>query len=74
MTEFADDMSEIESISKRLEMTMNPSRITSRAARADSTIQWHRKEKRHINTQGNHPHLHEPRDRMVHPIGLPFRS
>jgi hypothetical protein len=51
MTKFETGMSEIESISKRLEMAMNPSRTASSADRAESTIPGHRKEKGHWNIQ-----------------------
>jgi hypothetical protein len=74
MTKFEIGMSEIDSISKRLEMAINPSWTASRPDRADSTIQGHSKEKRQRNIQENHPYLHEPRDDLGHHIGQPSRA
>jgi hypothetical protein len=51
MTKFEIGMSEIESISKRLEISMNPSPTASSADRVESTIRGHHKEKRHRDIQ-----------------------
>jgi hypothetical protein len=51
MTKFEIGMSEIESISKRWEMAMNPSRTASCADRVESTIRGHHKQKGHRNIQ-----------------------
>jgi hypothetical protein len=51
MTKFEIGMSEIESISKRLEIAKNPSRTASCADRVTSTIRGHHKEKRDRNIQ-----------------------
>jgi hypothetical protein len=51
MTKIQIGLSTIESISKRLEIVMNPSRTGSFADRVDSTVSRHGRRKRHTNIQ-----------------------